>query len=70
MITARQRLVAHLRAAGLSTARADANLDDHAAEELAKAHARVAALPTANDGQLIAATREQILAAVLDGGAR
>jgi hypothetical protein len=43
-------------------------LDAMHAQILADAVARVATLPTANQGQLIAATREQILDAI--GGAR
>ncbi|MFJ2780248.1 hypothetical protein [Kitasatospora sp. NPDC087315] len=46
-------------------------LDAYAAEVLAQARSRVAVLPTANYGRLIAATREQILNAITAaGGAR
>lgn len=47
---------------------ARAMLDAHEQQALAAARARVEQLPTANQGQLICATREQILDAITRTG--
>ncbi|MFF1792639.1 hypothetical protein ACFVXQ_00100 [Kitasatospora sp. NPDC058263] len=66
MDTARQRLAELMELTDPATR--DAALDELTADALAAAHARVAALPTANQGQLICATREQILDAIITAG--
>ncbi|MFE6868346.1 hypothetical protein ACFVFS_17490 [Kitasatospora sp. NPDC057692] len=65
MATARQDLESQLE----HRANATQLLDAYRAEVLAEAHARVAALPPAQYGEPIAATREQILDAIVVAGA-